>query len=233
MTTSKKTSKKPGKKRSPPTKTPAKTPAPAEPEVRRVPTQDRSRARVARILEAATEVFADQGFDAATTELIAERAGTSIGSLYQFFPNKRSLLEAIGRQYFDDVRALFDRLLIEASARVDGDWLSFVDDAIEAFWTLDQSSKAFRAVWLNVHRSGEFLSEGDALNRSMAERLAPLLGVAAPRLAPARRILVATIVVETLSALLFLALRRDPRAARKVIDEAKVLVRGYLAPFAQ
>lgn len=202
-------------------------------ETRRVPTQDRSRARVARIVDAATEVFAEVGFEAATTEAIAERAGTSIGSLYQFFPNKKALFEAIWRRYLDDVRLLFERLLSDAASRATADWRTLMDDAIDAFWEFDQSNLAFRAVMMNVQRSGAFLAEGDALNRAMAERIAPIIGVLAPNLPASRRVLVATMVVETLSGLLFLAQRRDERTARAIIDESKVMIRRYLEPYAE
>jgi AcrR family transcriptional regulator len=202
-------------------------------ETRRVPTQDRSRARVARIVDAATEVFAEVGFEAATTEAIAERAGTSIGSLYQFFPNKKALFEAIWRRYLDDVRLLFERLLLDAASRATADWRTLMDDAIDAFWEFDQNNLAFRAVMMNVQRSGAFLAEGDALNRAMAERTAPIIGVLAPKLPASRRVLVATMVVETLSGLLFLAQRRDERTARAIIDESKVMIRRYLEPYAE
>ena len=62
---------------------------------RRVPTQERARRRVARILDAAALVFAEQGFEAATMEDIAARAETSIGSIYQFFPNKLAIFDDI------------------------------------------------------------------------------------------------------------------------------------------
>lgn len=204
---------------------------PKEPVERRVPTQERSRARVARIVDAATEVFAEVGFDAATTEAIAERAGTSIGSLYQFFPNKKALFEAIWRRYLDDVRALFERLLADAATRASVDWRAFMDEVVDAFWDFDRENLAFRAVFVNVQRSGAFLAEGDALNRAMAERVAPVLGLLAPNLPSSRRVLVATMVVETLSGLLFLAHRRDEKTARAIIDETKVLIRRYLEPY--
>ncbi len=47
------------------------------------------------ILEAAARIFEERGTTAATTDAIAERAGVSIGSLYQYFPNKESLLATL------------------------------------------------------------------------------------------------------------------------------------------
>jgi AcrR family transcriptional regulator len=53
--------------------------------------QERSRATVEAILTAAAQVFEEQGYAAGTTNRIAERAGVSIGTLYQYFPNKETL----------------------------------------------------------------------------------------------------------------------------------------------
>jgi AcrR family transcriptional regulator len=59
---------------------------------RRRPKQQRSRLMVDFILEAASQVFDEEGYNGATTNMIAERAGISIGSLYQYFPNKGALI---------------------------------------------------------------------------------------------------------------------------------------------
>src|SRR5271163_3338078 len=83
---------------------------------RKTPVQARSRERVERILDAAAVVFADAGYEAATTEAIAERAGTSIGSLYQFFPNKRALFDGVARRHLERGSELFDALLAAAQA---------------------------------------------------------------------------------------------------------------------
>ena len=69
---------------------------------RKRPRQQRSRETVARILDAAAEVFADVGYTAATTNAVAERAGVSIGSLYQYLPNKEALLAALAERHLDD-----------------------------------------------------------------------------------------------------------------------------------
>lgn len=58
---------------------------------RKPPTQERARATVERILLAARRVLARRGFAKFTTNEVANSAGVSIGSLYQYFPNKRAL----------------------------------------------------------------------------------------------------------------------------------------------
>src|SRR5262247_3195924 len=65
---------------------------------RKRPVQERSRSTVDVILEAAAQVLERDGYAAATTDLIAERAGVSIGTLYQYFPNKDSILLALTQE---------------------------------------------------------------------------------------------------------------------------------------
>ena len=62
---------------------------------RKTPRQARSLATVGIILDAAALVLVEEGYDRATTNRIAERAGVSIGSLYQYFPNRDALLGAL------------------------------------------------------------------------------------------------------------------------------------------
>jgi AcrR family transcriptional regulator len=80
---------------------------------RKKPRQRRSRETVAVLLEAAAQVFTREGF-AATTNRIAERAGVSIGTLYQYFPNKESLLYALAERHVAEAGSrlseVFDRL---------------------------------------------------------------------------------------------------------------------------
>jgi AcrR family transcriptional regulator len=76
---------------------------------RRRPVQARSKQTVERILDAAAHVFGDRGYPA-TTNQVAERAGVSIGSLYQYFPDKDALLAALHDRHLDQVgRRLLDR----------------------------------------------------------------------------------------------------------------------------
>ncbi len=78
---------------------------------RKLPQQDRSRVTVEVILEATTHILVEEGYEKANTNRIAERAGISIGSLYQYFPNKESLMSALIEQHSNEIAALVESKL--------------------------------------------------------------------------------------------------------------------------
>ncbi len=83
---------------------------------RKQPRQERARQTVDAILEAAAQVFERQGYAAGTTNRIAERAGISIGSLYQYFPSKDAILVAIVERHIDEGAAALGPVLAELEA---------------------------------------------------------------------------------------------------------------------
>lgn len=73
---------------------------------RKRPQQERSREMVDAILEAAARVFVANGLDGANTNLIAQTAGVSVGSLYQYFPNKEALARELLIRHVQEAEAL-------------------------------------------------------------------------------------------------------------------------------
>jgi AcrR family transcriptional regulator len=88
---------------------------------RKSPRQSRSAQTVEAILEGAARILETRGFDGYTTNAVAERAGVSIGSLYQYFPGKDALTRAL-------IRRETGRLLAEAAPFAD---LPDADRALE------------------------------------------------------------------------------------------------------
>jgi AcrR family transcriptional regulator len=84
---------------------------------RKQPRQRRSRATVDAIVEAAARVFAEQGYAGGSTNRIAETAGVGIGSLYEYFPNKASILVAVAERHIDQMMADVDEALATAEAQ--------------------------------------------------------------------------------------------------------------------
>jgi AcrR family transcriptional regulator len=83
----------------------------SEAKTAKAPRQSRGRKRVAALLDAGAQVFAEQGYDAATMTEVAQRAGASIGSLYQFFPTKEHLAAALHARQLDVLADLLDALI--------------------------------------------------------------------------------------------------------------------------
>ncbi len=77
--------------------------------MRKQPSQARSKATVDAIVEAAARILGDQGWAGFTTNKVAEAAGVSIGSYYQYFPDKHSLIDAIRDRHLADCLAVLQR----------------------------------------------------------------------------------------------------------------------------
>src|ERR1700739_1843248 len=74
------------------------------------PKRARGKARVSALLDAGAALFAEKGYAATTMTEIAQRAGASIGSLYQFFPSKETLGEALVNRYIEQMGVLLDEI---------------------------------------------------------------------------------------------------------------------------
>lgn len=78
---------------------------------RKTPRQARSRALVEAILEATARVLSERGYAGTSTNLVAEHAGVSIGSVYQYFPNKDSLITALHERHAAQLHAVMTAAL--------------------------------------------------------------------------------------------------------------------------
>lgn len=78
---------------------------------RKTPRQERAKVTVDAILEAAAHILVSDGYEDTTTKRVAERAGVSIGSLYQYFPSKDALVMALAERHVEQMLALVERSL--------------------------------------------------------------------------------------------------------------------------
>ncbi|MGO9212347.1 MAG: TetR/AcrR family transcriptional regulator [Syntrophales bacterium] len=93
-------------------------------ELRKTPSQARSRKTMAEIYKAAAHVFISNGYANATTEQIAEKAGVSIGTLYHYFYDKETILFGLWEQYMNEVKTITEK--VTQDIRLQG----FVDRSI-------------------------------------------------------------------------------------------------------
>ncbi|MGH3724972.1 MAG: TetR/AcrR family transcriptional regulator [Mycobacterium sp.] len=123
---------------------------------RKQPRQDRAEVTRQRILDGAAHVFADFGYAAGTTNRIAERADVSIGSLYQYFPNKDSILIELMTAHTKEGFALIQRHLTAGLPdSVEGMLRIFVRAAIDNH---RDNPRLHRVLFEEAPRPAEFLA---------------------------------------------------------------------------
>lgn len=181
------------------------------------------------MLDAAAELFAEQGVDAVTMEAIAARAGTSIGSLYQYFPDKHAVFVALAERVLERSRAAFD-VLVAAIAAEHPPWEALVDRMVDGYAAM-LHDPSLRAVWLNVQLYGEMVEADVALHEEIIERSTEILAEYLPGASHAERKRVATMIVDVVGGVLFMASRRGPERAAEMLAEVKVLLHRYLSPY--
>src|SRR5208282_4089553 len=81
---------------------------------RKLASQERSRSTVDALLEATARILVKEGYDRASTNRIAELAGVSIGSLYQYFPSKEALVAAVIDRHTQEVSEVTRKALLRA-----------------------------------------------------------------------------------------------------------------------
>ena len=195
---------------------------------RKQPKQGRSRRTVSKILDAAARVFAETGYAGATTNRIAEEAGVSVGSLYQFFPHKAALLHALQLEWLARVEGEMGAALAPEPARP---LESVIDGVIAAFETLDRERPGMLRV-LGGQQAGEVPTpDVENVHRAVAGQVERFLAVRAPVLPPARRPAVAALCVHLCDGLFDLCTPSiggfDPAVAREV----RAALLAYLGPW--
>lgn len=133
---------------------------------RKRPSQQRSRATYDAILEAATRVFASEGM-AATTNRIADEAGVSVGSLYQYFGDKYEILSELASRHVSAARERFAVCLADIAEREltpDEAVRLLVECAIEVN---SNPRQFFHLLYDQVPRTPELIEQVEGMNRQL------------------------------------------------------------------
>jgi len=199
--------------------------SPTAKHLRRVPLQDRSRRRLEAIVAAASKLFADGGFDGTTMEAIAAAADTSVGSVYQFFPNKKAVFLGIAEHCDRLVRDAHAKLV--AAVPANGTARQLIEIVVDGFAALVRSDPCFRAVWSNMQMAGELEGPDLVLERDLVQATEQLMRKFLPQLGDRIRP-VSLLIVQTISSSLFLGHRLDTARAASVLAELKIMLAVYL-----
>lgn len=195
-----------------------------ESRMRRTPQQARGQRRVSQILDAAAEVFAEIGYEAATTNAIAIRANTSIGSLYQFFPNKRAILDALALRYEGQLNHLLDTIFGSDNVPL-RDVLETLIDRITEFYL---AHPPFQAMFSASRDSGALSSVADSMCALITARVNERFMTEVAKLDPADSELYATIVVYTMRGLMPLAASSGEKHQPQITAHLRRTINAYL-----
>jgi AcrR family transcriptional regulator len=197
--------------------------------MRRMPQQARSQRRVDLILDTAADLFAEIGYESATTNSIAERAGISIGSLYRYFSDKDAILHALVKRYQEQVRDIFDQVFRGDLIYLPLDVL--LDRLVDPFVELHTACPAYKQILLGSDVSTDIAAANEELDREMIERMAEVLRLTAPNIGVKRAHLIATVCKAQVKALLSLVAPSQEREFQsQVTAEVKRMLQAYLEP---
>lgn len=136
---------------------------------RKQPRQARSRAMVDAILDAAARVLERDGYAGASTNAVAEAAGVSVGSLYQYFPNKDALVAALHERHARHVHGLISVILAEPRSRsLEQTLREMIHAGVEAHRVQPQLHRVLESEVPHLDRLDEQEETGDAIREIIA-----------------------------------------------------------------
>lgn len=155
------------------------TPKRQPPVQRRLPTQRRSRERLERILSVATALIAEGGSDAMRMSDVAERAGVSIGSLYQYFPDKAAIIRTLAERYNAEDRACIAAEL--ANVRDAAGLRTAFAGLIDTYYAMFLAQPVRRDIWSGAQADKALSDVNLADDRANGALLAEVLARLKPR----------------------------------------------------
>lgn len=194
--------------------------------LRHQPTQKRSRDRVAIILRAAETVFQKVGYDSATTNAIAEEANIPIGSLYQYFRNKKSILVTLSDKYTNDLRDLFK---VHFSYPVTKETIyQLADRLIDQLCNFYANHPAFRVVFYGSGRSDDLGQTSDVLMEEIIKHVFYALSMVMPLNDTKKVSIIATVIVRSVRSSIPYAINKDSTINEDMMREIKKMTNAYL-----
>ena len=194
------------------------TPAKA---IRRPPQQERSERTLAAILDVASSLFAEVGFEATTMTAIAARSGTSIGGLYHYFPDKTSIVLELAHQFGLAIEAEWKPLIAQAP---DLTPRKFADIFIETMLRLVRQHPAYLALQTAPVRP----RRDPASRRALRLAIANAFRAKNSALTEERALLSANVVVQTVTGMTRLFAESAPQDQPIIVADYKLILTAYL-----
>ncbi|SCB53664.1 transcriptional regulator, TetR family [Bradyrhizobium shewense] len=192
--------------------------------------QARSRATVDALVEATARILVREGFEKASTNRIAEIAGVSVGSLYQYFPSKEALVAAVIDRHNEEIMGLVRTALTEvADLPIDKAARKLVRVAIEAH-RIDP--KLHRVLAEQIPRTGQ-LKDVEAFNREVQTLVRTYLESRRKEMRKIDLAVATFVCVSSIEAVAHNTVLNGPemlseKMVRTLVDETTRMVVGYL-----
>ncbi|MCW2913263.1 MAG: transcriptional regulator, TetR family [Actinomycetia bacterium] len=194
--------------------------------LRRRPAQRRSAERVQRMVDACAEILDETGYDGLSTTRIAQRAGVAIGSVYQFFPDKRAVAQALAQR---NLEIFGERISVRLTEGEFAHWSDAVGAIIEIFVDMHRTVPGFRVLRFGDVADLNLLDDSADNNSVVADRLRALIVSAFGVPDGTDLALALAISVEAGDAVLKMAFRKDPDGDPLILAEAERLLQNYLS----
>jgi AcrR family transcriptional regulator len=198
-------------------------------EARAVKRQARGRQRMTDILDAALALFAENGYERTSTNAIAARAGMSPGSLYQFFPNKEAIAEALSGHLVERMRAAHGSAF-DPSRVTDLALDELIDRIVDPLIAFNVAHPGAKALLANTDLPASSRDAARPLHEAVAGRVAAILAARVPSLPAAERDLAAMVAVRIVAAMMPPIVAADGDQRRALTAELKKALHGYIAP---
>jgi AcrR family transcriptional regulator len=189
--------------------------------VRVSPQQERSTRRLAGILDAAAELFVEVGYEAATVTAIAERSGSSIGALYNYFPDKQSIAFTLVNQYSQEIEAHWKPLMEQAETLTHAE---FADQFIERITQFAQE----RPAYLKLRDAPIRFRRDPAARKASRIVIANAFRTKNPLLSLDQSVLAANICLHIVRGMMALYEEANPKGKVLVVAEFKKILTLYL-----
>ncbi len=201
-------------------------PASKQNEMRHEPIQARSAQRVAHILDVASKLISEVGYDRATTNDIAKLAGVPIGSLYQYFPNKHALLHALSTRYLSQLRDYFvEQKIITDSIQLHEFLSSIIDTLVE----FRKSHRSFKQMFLGIYMNNEVSIAAKTMNEEFRQIILKKLEIEKPELSAKRRERVSYVLFGMIRSVFVYLSVIDDTMWKEMKEETKFAIRTYLS----
>jgi AcrR family transcriptional regulator len=193
------------------------------------PSQARSRATFDKILRSSTAIVLERGVQGLNTNVVAERAGINIGTVYHYFPDKTAILVELYEEQQRRQLAVVSPLLLALPTAPDLDeWIREMFDALLGLHLEHPDGSGMRRAFRAVPEVVELDDRNMAFHVTV---LGDLLRERYPSLVARRAYAAARVIMST--TMMFLDVIRDmPESAKELHDEAVVSLQGYFQTLA-